>query len=72
MLISSSENAIRGLLMHLCQIPADRIVELEIPTGVPIVFDLDAQVAMRELHTQPAGGRETRSWLRGEGGWMQR
>jgi 2,3-bisphosphoglycerate-dependent phosphoglycerate mutase len=24
-LISSSENAIRGLLMHLCDIPIDRI-----------------------------------------------
>jgi 2,3-bisphosphoglycerate-dependent phosphoglycerate mutase len=24
-LVSSSENAIRGLLMHLCDIPVDRI-----------------------------------------------
>ena len=39
-LIASSENAIRGLLMHLCEIPTDRIHELEIPTGLPLVFDV--------------------------------
>eukprot|EP00522_Entomoneis_paludosa_P008110 CAMPEP_0172453534 /NCGR_PEP_ID=MMETSP1065-20121228/10807_1 /TAXON_ID=265537 /ORGANISM="Amphiprora paludosa, Strain CCMP125" /LENGTH=926 /DNA_ID=CAMNT_0013205717 /DNA_START=69 /DNA_END=2849 /DNA_ORIENTATION=+ len=39
-LISSSENAIRGLLMHLCDIPQDKITGLEIPNGLPIIFDL--------------------------------
>lgn len=39
-LISSSENAIRGLLMYLCDIPEDRIAEVEIPTGLPLVYDL--------------------------------
>jgi 2,3-bisphosphoglycerate-dependent phosphoglycerate mutase len=39
-LIASSENAIRGLLMHLCEIPSDKIHELEIPTGVPLVYDV--------------------------------
>jgi len=38
-LISSSENAIRGLLMHLCDIPEEKIHQLEIPNGVPIIFD---------------------------------
>jgi 2,3-bisphosphoglycerate-dependent phosphoglycerate mutase len=37
-LIASSENAIRGLLMHLCGIPEDRISEVEIPTGLPLVY----------------------------------
>lgn len=37
-LIASSENAIRGLLMHLCEIPQDRISEVEIPTGLPLVY----------------------------------
>ena len=32
-LISSSENAIRGLLMYLCSIPPDQIHQVEIPTG---------------------------------------
>jgi 2,3-bisphosphoglycerate-dependent phosphoglycerate mutase len=34
-LISSSENAIRGLLIHLCDIPEDIAIELEIPNGLP-------------------------------------
>jgi 2,3-bisphosphoglycerate-dependent phosphoglycerate mutase len=34
-LISSSENAIRGLLIHLCDIPEDVATELEIPNGLP-------------------------------------
>ena len=37
-LISSSENAIRGLLMHLCDIPPDKITELEIPNGFADCF----------------------------------
>jgi len=39
-LVASSENAIRGLLMHLCEIPTDRIHEIDIPNSVPLVFDL--------------------------------
>jgi len=42
-LISSSENAIRGLLMHLCQIPEDKITGLEIPNGLPLIFDLKSK-----------------------------
>jgi 2,3-bisphosphoglycerate-dependent phosphoglycerate mutase len=40
-MISSSENAIRGLLMHLCDIQADRIAEVEIPTGLPLVYNIN-------------------------------
>jgi 2,3-bisphosphoglycerate-dependent phosphoglycerate mutase len=39
-LIASSENAIRGMLMHLCDIPEERISELNVPNGVPIVYDI--------------------------------
>lgn len=42
-LISSSENAIRGLLMHLCDIPEEDIVELEIPNGLPIIYDIKSK-----------------------------
>ena len=38
-LISSSENAIRGLLMYLCSIPPDQIHQVEIPTGLPLIYD---------------------------------
>ena len=42
-LISSSENAIRGLLMHLCDIPEDQITGVEIPNGLPLIFDLNSK-----------------------------
>jgi len=42
-LISSSENAIRGLLMHLCEIPEDKISGLEIPNGLPLIFDMNSK-----------------------------
>jgi len=42
-LISSSENAIRGLLMHLCDIPEEEVTGLEIPNGVPLIFDLKSK-----------------------------
>ena len=40
-MIASSENAIRGLLMHLCEIPEENVPDIEIPTGVPLLFDFE-------------------------------
>jgi len=42
-LVASSENAIRGLLMHLCDIPEEEIVGLEIPNGLPLIFDVKSK-----------------------------
>ena len=42
-LISSSENAIRGLLMHLCEIPESEITGLEIPNGLPLIYDVKSK-----------------------------
>lgn len=42
-LISSSENAIRGLLMHLCDIPENEITGLEIPNGLPLIYDIQSK-----------------------------
>ncbi len=42
-LIASSENAIRGLLMYLCDIPEDKIAGLEIPNGLPLIFDMNSK-----------------------------
>eukprot|EP00327_Prymnesium_parvum_P002144 CAMPEP_0182841742 /NCGR_PEP_ID=MMETSP0006_2-20121128/25215_1 /TAXON_ID=97485 /ORGANISM="Prymnesium parvum, Strain Texoma1" /LENGTH=571 /DNA_ID=CAMNT_0024971285 /DNA_START=18 /DNA_END=1734 /DNA_ORIENTATION=+ len=42
-LVASSENAIRGLLMHLFNIPEERISEIEIPTGLPLVYDTSSR-----------------------------
>jgi 2,3-bisphosphoglycerate-dependent phosphoglycerate mutase len=40
-LISAHGNSIRALVKHLSQIGDDDIVSVEIPTGQPLVFDLD-------------------------------
>lgn len=42
-LIASSENAIRGMLMHLCDIPAELISQLNIPNGVPLIYDMKSR-----------------------------
>eukprot|EP00471_Norrisiella_sphaerica_P000224 CAMPEP_0184484750 /NCGR_PEP_ID=MMETSP0113_2-20130426/6426_1 /TAXON_ID=91329 /ORGANISM="Norrisiella sphaerica, Strain BC52" /LENGTH=825 /DNA_ID=CAMNT_0026865871 /DNA_START=476 /DNA_END=2954 /DNA_ORIENTATION=- len=38
-LVVSSENAIRGLLMELCDISEKNITSVEIPTGLPMLYD---------------------------------
>ncbi len=41
-LISAHGNSLRALVKHLSGIPDDEITALEIPTGQPIVYELDA------------------------------
>jgi 2,3-bisphosphoglycerate-dependent phosphoglycerate mutase len=43
-LISAHGNSLRALVKHLSNIPDDEITGLEIPTGQPIVYDLDADL----------------------------
>eukprot|EP00965_Chrysotila_dentata_P165944 5478704-Pleurochrysis_carterae.AAC.3 len=52
-LISSSENAIRGLFMHLLNIPPERIAEIEIPNGLPMVYDYKSK-QLRLLEGDPS------------------
>jgi len=40
-IISAHGNSLRALVKHLSGIPDDEIVSLEIPTGQPIVYELD-------------------------------
>ncbi|NIJ66178.1 2,3-bisphosphoglycerate-dependent phosphoglycerate mutase [Sphingomonas leidyi] len=40
-LIAAHGNSLRALVKHLSGIPDDEIVNLEIPTGQPIVYELD-------------------------------
>ena len=40
-LISAHGNSLRALVKHLSDIPDDEITGLEIPTGQPIVYELD-------------------------------
>lgn len=43
--ISAHGNSLRALVKHLSGIPDDEIVSLEIPTGQPIVYELDDALA---------------------------
>lgn len=43
-LISAHGNSLRALVKHLSHIPNDEITGLEIPTGQPIVYELDDQL----------------------------
>jgi 2,3-bisphosphoglycerate-dependent phosphoglycerate mutase len=40
-LIAAHGNSLRALVMYLDDIPESAIVELNIPTGIPLVYDLD-------------------------------
>ena len=40
-LISAHGNSLRALVKHLSNIPDDEITSLEIPTGQPIIYELD-------------------------------
>ncbi len=40
-LVAAHGNSLRALVKHLRQIPDEEIATLEIPTGVPLVFQLD-------------------------------
>jgi 2,3-bisphosphoglycerate-dependent phosphoglycerate mutase len=44
-LISAHGNSLRALVKHLSDIPDDEITGLEIPTGQPIVYELDDSLA---------------------------
>jgi len=43
-LIVAHGNSIRALIKHLDGISNDDIVGLEIPNGVPVIYELDAQL----------------------------
>ena len=47
-LISAHGNSLRALVKHLSGISVAEITGLEIPTGQPIVYELDAQLAASE------------------------
>ena len=43
-LIAAHGNSLRALVKYLDNIPESDIVELNIPTGIPLVYELDAQL----------------------------
>jgi len=50
-LVSGHGNTFRALLKYLDQISDDAISSLEIPTGVPLVYELDASLRPIERHS---------------------
>lgn len=49
-LVSAHGNSIRALEKHLSNIGDEEIVELEIPTGQPIVYELDDELTVRDRY----------------------
>ena len=49
-LISAHGNSLRALVKHLSDIPDDAITSLEIPTGQPIVYELDDALAATDRY----------------------
>ena len=41
MLITAHGNSLRALVKYLDNVPNSEIVELNIPTGIPLVYELD-------------------------------
>lgn len=44
LIVAAHGNSLRALVKHLDKIPDDEIVNLNIPTGVPLVYELDAEL----------------------------
>jgi len=43
-IIAAHGNSLRALVKHLDSVPDDEIAELNIPTGIPLVYELDADL----------------------------
>ncbi len=44
LIVAAHGNSLRALVKHLDKIPDDKIVALNIPTGIPLVYELDANL----------------------------
>ena len=49
-IVAAHGNSLRALEKHLSNIPDDEIVGLEIPTGQPIVYDLNDDLSMKDRY----------------------
>jgi len=43
-IIAAHGNSLRALVKYLDDVPESEIVELNIPTGIPLVYELDADL----------------------------
>ena len=65
MLIAAHGNSLRALVKYLDNVSDDDIVELNIPTGIPLVYELDE--TLKPLRHYYLGRREGRGGSRGQG-----
>jgi 2,3-bisphosphoglycerate-dependent phosphoglycerate mutase len=49
-LVSAHGNSLRALVKHLDMLTAQQVVELDIPTGVPRVYELDSAFRPKSWH----------------------
>lgn len=55
-LIASHGNTIRALMQYLDNIPSDEMMDLNVPTGVPLVYELDDHLApIRHYYLESEG-----------------
>ena len=58
-LIAAHGNSLRALVKYLDEVPEEEIVELNIPTGMPLVYELDAQLKpIRHYYLDPEAAKK--------------
>jgi len=55
-IIAAHGNSLRALVKYLDNIPDDKIVEMNIPTGIPLVYELDQD--LRPIRSEYLGDPE--------------
>ena len=56
-IVSAHGNSLRALVKYLDDLSAEEIIGLEIPTGVPLVYELDGALRpVRHFYINPQGG----------------
>lgn len=69
-LVAAHGNSLRGLVKHLDSVDEQTIVGLNIPTGIPLVYDLDETFSPRKTGGQyldPEAAREAIEAVRNQG-----
>ena len=46
MLVAAHGNSLRGIVKHLKNVPDKEIVDLNLPTGIPYVFEFDDELKL--------------------------
>lgn len=67
-LIAAHGNSLRALVMYLDGVSEEAIVELNIPTGMPLVYELDADLKPLKLLPGRPGEGESGDGSRGQSG----